>query len=210
MTISPSEVLLAGQVKLWRRYFSVEKSLEYFDQLKQISTLKQGYVKIYGKTYPTPRLESFHAYETVSYTYSGQQMQSAPLADLLAILLRETAVITEKQFNCALVNFYRDGNDSNGWHADDEKELGKNPIIASLSFGATRKFKLRNNATGTVIDLQLEDGDLLLMDDKMQVEWKHCIPKEPRILDSRINITFRNILPIQNKLSEGGKVNDNK
>ncbi|MFN5637258.1 MAG: alpha-ketoglutarate-dependent dioxygenase AlkB family protein, partial [Flavobacteriales bacterium] len=96
-------------------------------------------------------------------------------------------------FNSALVNVYRNGFDSNGWHADDEKELGPNPIIGSVSFGSTRTFVLKHNTTKKTLRIPLCDGDVLWMGPSIQVEWKHCIPKQPKTTDPRINVTFRTL-----------------
>ena len=95
------------------------------------------------------------------------------------------------KFNSVLANLYRDGSDSNGWHSDNEKELGENPIIASLSLGASRKFKLRNNRNGERIDLILENGSLLIMAGSTQTYWKHTVPKTRQNVFPRINLTYR-------------------
>ncbi len=95
------------------------------------------------------------------------------------------------ELNSALCNWYRNGEDSNGWHSDNEPELGQNPTILSLSFGATRKFQLKNRETGELINLSLEEGSLLIMFGESQKQWKHQIPKQRRVLDDRVNITLR-------------------
>ena len=95
------------------------------------------------------------------------------------------------KFNSVLANLYRDGSDSNGWHSDNEKELGENPIIASLSLGASRKFKLRNNRNGENVDLILENGSLLIMAGSTQAYWKHAVPKTKQNVFPRINLTYR-------------------
>ena len=103
-------------------------------------------------------------------------------------------MITGHSFNCVLINLYRNGQDSNGWHADNEKELGENPIIASVSFGATRTFKLRSMEGTEKYSVALRAGSLLLMGKQIQYQFKHCIPKEPKITKPRVNLTFRTIL----------------
>ena len=95
------------------------------------------------------------------------------------------------RFNSALLNRYRDGSDSVSWHRDDEPELGRNPTIGSVSFGATRRFKIRDLATKETHDLDLVDGSLLVMRGASQREWEHCIPKTKRPVGERINLTFR-------------------
>lgn len=98
------------------------------------------------------------------------------------------------QFNSVLANLYRDGKDSNGWHADNEKELGKNPIIASLSFGSERRFDLKHQLTKKKISFDLKNGALLIMGGEMQHFWKHQIAKSSKISEQRINLTFRRII----------------
>jgi alkylated DNA repair dioxygenase AlkB len=93
-----------------------------------------------------------------------------------------------------LLNYYRGGADSMGWHADDERELGQNPIIASLSLGAARRFKLRHNTNGQKLDIELPPGSLLIMAGAMQHHWQHALPKTARPTLPRLNLTFRHIL----------------
>jgi len=94
-----------------------------------------------------------------------------------------------------LGNWYRDGQDSMGWHADNEKVLGPNPWIASLSLGATRLFKLRHNRTGQSIDVPLTAGGLLIMGGSLQHHWRHCVPKSRTATGPRVNLTFRHVYP---------------
>jgi alkylated DNA repair dioxygenase AlkB len=104
---------------------------------------------------------------------------------------RKIEPLVSINFNSVLLNLYRDGNDSISWHSDTEKELGKNPIIASVNFGETRTFQLKHMNTGERIDLQLEHGSLLIMGGAMQHYWQHQVPKTKKIIDKRINLTFR-------------------
>jgi alkylated DNA repair dioxygenase AlkB len=98
---------------------------------------------------------------------------------------------TAVSYNSCLANLYRDGNDSVSWHADDETELGPNPTIASLSFGAPRIFKLKHRASGATFDYELLPGSLLVMYGRCQDDWVHAIPKRARVAGPRINLTFR-------------------
>jgi alkylated DNA repair dioxygenase AlkB len=103
--------------------------------------------------------------------------------------------ILDEQFNSGLVNFYRNGDDSMGWHADDERELGPNPIIASANFGATRKMKFKELGGGQrKIDVILDHGDILVMGGALQHHWQHMVPKQDNVKEPRLNITFRNII----------------
>ena len=114
--------------------------------------------------------------------------------ETLSEIKKKVEKISESSFNACLANLYRDGKDSNGWHADNEKELGKNPIIASLSFGATRTFKLKHLQTNEKIDIELTTGSLLIMGGEMQHYWKHQIPKTKKFKAPRINLTFRKLI----------------
>jgi alkylated DNA repair dioxygenase AlkB len=102
-------------------------------------------------------------------------------------------ILTQHRFNSVLANLYRDGNDSMGWHVDKEKELGRNPFIASLSLGAQRVFKLRHTKIGKGLDLTLSHGSLLLVGGRLQHAWRHCLPKMKHIETPRINLTFRRL-----------------
>ena len=154
----------------------------------------QGKVTIFGKTHPTPRLESLHVVNGKSYHYSGNTLISHPFTPELDELKKKIETVSGESFNCVLANLYRDGKDSNGWHADNERELGSNPIIASISLGAERRFDLKHSRTGRLKQLILPHGSLLVMGGSMQHHWKHCIAKSKKVLDSRINLTFRTLV----------------
>ena len=143
--------------------------------------------------YKIPRLESYHSTDKTSYTYSGKTLSTHPMDQQLIVLKNSIEAITNQSFNSVLINFYRDGNDSNGWHADNEKELGTNPLIASLSLGATRRFHLKHQVSGEKLEFELDHGSLLIMGGELQHFWKHRIPKQVKIKEGRINLTFRMI-----------------
>jgi alkylated DNA repair dioxygenase AlkB len=150
--------------------------------------------RIFGKTVNTPRLEAYFATEGERYSYSGKTLIVQPFDELLVQLKQRIEQIANAEFNAVLINYYRDGNDSNGWHADDEKELGKNPIIASLSLGTTRRFDFKHNTLLEKHQLELTSGSLLIMSGEMQHHWKHQIAKTKRVQSGRINLTFRKII----------------
>lgn len=174
-------------------FFDENDAIYYFNELWNTIDFQQNEIKIFGKTFPTPRLESFHSKENKYYSYSGIKLPSKPFNVTLEKLLENVEQATKSKFNCILINLYRDGSDSNGWHADNEKELGPNPIIASLSFGATRRFDLRNNLTTEKYSINLNSGDLLWMDNRIQNNYKHQIAKTKKVSEPRINLTFRYI-----------------
>lgn len=150
--------------------------------------------RIFGKTVNTPRLEAYFATEGERYSYSGKTLIVQPFDELLLQLKQRIEQIANAEFNAVLINYYRDGNDSNGWHADDEKELGKNPVIASLSLGTTRRFDFKHNTLLEKHQLDLTSGSLLIMSGEMQHHWKHQIAKTKRVQSGRINLTFRKII----------------
>jgi alkylated DNA repair dioxygenase AlkB len=153
----------------------------------------QGTIKLFAKTHSIPRLEAFFAIEKRIYSYSGVDLQTHDFTKELLVLKEQIEKICGEKFNCVLVNLYRNGQDSNGWHADDELALGKNPIIASLSLGATRRFDLKHNLTKEKISYDLTSGSLLVMKGAIQHYWKHQIAKNKKVNDPRINLTFRYI-----------------
>jgi alkylated DNA repair dioxygenase AlkB len=182
-----------GGLIYFPKFFDENEAIYYFNELWNIIDFQQNEIKIFGKTFPTPRLESFHSKENKYYSYSGIKLPSKPFNVTLEKLLENVEQATKSKFNCILINLYRDGSDSNGWHADNEKELGPNPIIASLSFGATRRFDLRNNLTTEKYSINLNSGDLLWMDNRIQNNYKHQIAKTKKVSEPRINLTFRYI-----------------
>lgn len=154
---------------------------------------ESGEIKIFGKIYLTPRLEAFYAENGLHYSYSGKKLKTNSFTpDLLEIKNR-----LEQEFdldlNSVLANLYRDGKDSNGWHADNEKELGKNPVIVSLSFGLERRFDLKHTMTKEKRSFDLKNGSLLIMGGEMQHFWKHQIAKTKKADGPRVNLTFRKV-----------------
>jgi alkylated DNA repair dioxygenase AlkB len=165
----------------------------YYELLKEIAW-QQDNITVYGKTHPQPRLTALYGNDGKPYSYSNITMQPKPWNSLLQKIKYYIEASTECQFTTVLLNQYRDGKDSNGWHADNEKELGTNPIIASLSLGAERVFQLKHNTISEAKkNIILEHGSLLLMKGSTQHFWKHQIPKTTKPIGNRINLTFRSI-----------------
>lgn len=173
-------------------YFSTEEATMLFDTLQKEIPWQQDDIKVYGKVYPQPRLTALFGNEGKSYSYSNITMHPHKWSPLLMSIKEKVEKATEAIYSTVLLNYYRDGKDSNGWHADNEKELGTNPIIASLSFGAERMFQLKHNAIpNQKINIPLAHGSLLVMKGTTQHFWKHQIPKTTRPIGPRINLTFR-------------------
>ncbi|KAB1156533.1 alpha-ketoglutarate-dependent dioxygenase AlkB family protein [Flavobacterium luteum] len=151
-------------------------------------------ITVYGKTHLQPRLTALYGNEGKPYSYSNIKMQPHNWTVLLQKIKFYVEEPANVNFTSVLINQYRNGNDSNGWHADNEKELGLNPVIASLSFGAERTFQLKHNTDKSLKkNIVLEHGSLLLMKGTTQHFWKHQIPKTAKPVGSRINLTFREI-----------------
>jgi alkylated DNA repair dioxygenase AlkB len=146
-------------------------------------------VVVCGKRHLQPRLTAW--YGEASYTYSGLTLQPLPLTPLLEQLRTAVEQATGRRYNSVLLNYYRDGADSMGMHSDDEPELGPQPVIASLSYGATRTFILRHKRSKRTVKLDLTDGSLLLMAGTLQAHWQHGINKTAKLVGPRLNLTFR-------------------
>lgn len=149
-------------------------------------------VTVFGKRHLQPRLVAW--YGEASYTYSGLRLEPLPWTALLASLRDAVEEACGTRFNSVLLNRYRDGRDSMGMHSDDEPELGARPVIASLSYGATRRFALRHKRNKQTLSLDLHDGSLLLMRGETQRNWLHGINKSARSLGERVNLTFRYVV----------------
>lgn len=156
---------------------------------------RQEAVTIYGKQYQQPRLVALYGDAGRQYDYSGIRMYPLPWTDLLREIKRQIEECTDHRFNAVFLNLYRDHNDSMGFHSDDEKELGRDPVIASLTFGATRIFRMKHKTDRAlgVQKIALESGTVLLMKGATQHHWKHGINKQTEPRGPRVNLTFRTI-----------------
>jgi alkylated DNA repair dioxygenase AlkB len=152
---------------------------------------REDFINIMGKRIPIPRLQNWFGDPGTSYTYSRICLPAIKFPVWMEVLLRDVEVETGCRFNRALVNYYRDGNDSVDWHADDESELGVEPVIASVSLGASREFQLRHNATREKVKILLPHGSLLLMSGGIQEHWQHRLAKVKQLDEPRVNFTFR-------------------
>ena len=173
--------------------------LSYPEMLQRLtveSEWRQESVRIYGKVMPQPRLVAWYGDSGQVYKYSGIRLVALPWTKLLSELRETIERITTAEFNSVFMNLYRDHNDAMGFHSDDEKELGPDPTIASVSFGATRAFIMKHKTRDDLSSLRipLESGSVLLMRGKTQRFWKHGILKERRPCGPRVNLTFRRIL----------------
>jgi len=152
---------------------------------------RQERIRTPGGWVDQPRLTAWQGDEGAVYVYSGIRNVPHPWTATVAELRDAISALCGVRFNSVLLNRYRTGTDSMGWHADHEPELGPQPVIASLSLGATRRFDLRHNATGVVRSFRLASGSLLVMQGMTQAQWRHRVPKEPAVCGERVNLTFR-------------------
>ncbi|MFI0491139.1 alpha-ketoglutarate-dependent dioxygenase AlkB family protein [Flavobacterium sp.] len=181
-----------AEIIYYPQFFDKKVADTIFNQLKNEIPWQQDNIQVFGKTHPQPRLTALLGNEGKPYSYSNIKMQPHPWNLLLQKIKTNVESITDFNFTTVLLNLYRDGKDSNGWHADNEKELGINPIIASVSFGAERVFQLKHNSIkDQKKSILLEHGSLLIMKGTTQHFWKHQIPKTSKPIGSRINLTFR-------------------
>jgi alkylated DNA repair dioxygenase AlkB len=181
-----------AEIIYYAHFFEKKEADAIFDELTKEIPWQQDDIKVFGKIHPQPRLTALFGNEGKPYSYSNIKMQPHPWSLLLQKIKSHIESVTNTNFTTVLLNLYRDGKDSNGWHADNEKELGTNPVIASLSFGAERTFQLKHNTDKTQKkNIILEHGSLLLMKGTTQHFWKHQIPKTSKSIGSRINLTFR-------------------
>lgn len=179
------------------KFFSKIASDSYFVTLKNETNWQHDTIKVYGKTYPQPRLTALFGESNQPYSYSNIKMYPEPFTPTLKTIQNQIEAIAEHKFNTVLLNLYRNGNDSNGWHADNEKELGENPIIASVSFGEARPFHFKHRTLKEQrYKLTLEHGSLLIMKGEMQKYWLHQIAKTKKRIQPRINLTFRQLITV--------------
>lgn len=176
---------------------SIEASLLLETLLADIPW-RQEHLRIAGKLRAIPRLQCWMGDSASEYGYSGVRLTPCPWHASVGDIRDRIAQLSGSCFNSVLINLYRDGQDSVAWHADDEAELGTEPVIASLSLGAQRVFQLKQKQLSPAkkYQLQLQHGSLLLMGGKMQQHWLHQLPKEKGLLKPRINLTFRNIVGV--------------
>jgi alkylated DNA repair dioxygenase AlkB len=183
--------LTDAEIEYYPDFFSLVKANELFLKLQNEIPWQQDSITVYGKNHLQPRLTALYGNEGKPYGYSNIIMQPHPWTPLIIYIKEEVEKICNENFSTVLLNNYRNGQDSNGWHADNEKELGRNPVIASVSFGAERVLQLKHNTLELKQNIVLQNGSLLIMRGTTQHFWKHQIPKTKKEIDPRINLTFR-------------------
>lgn len=182
-----------GSALLFPEFLSEEHADNAFKELLRSHSWEQQTLHMYGSFVDEPRLSSWHS-DGQTYSYSGRARTAQPWTPLLLDIRRQCEKETNHTFNGVLVNYYRDGNDHLGWHSDDEAINGSEPLIASISLGAERRFDMRHRESGEVVSTPLRHGSLLVMSGLSQRCWEHRIPKNPRLAEARINLTYRRLL----------------
>ena len=183
-----------GRVDYYGKIITNVEANLYFEILLQNIVWKNDEAIILGKHIITKRKTAWYGDSDYLYTYSNTTRRALPWTSELRDLKQLVEKLTETKFNSCLLNLYHNGNEGLAWHSDDEKVLRRNGTIASLSFGAERKFSLKHKKTKQKISIVLEHGSLLVMKDETQVYWLHSLPKTKKIVMSRINLTFREII----------------
>ena len=155
---------------------------------------RQDKITMFGQTHDVPRLNAWYGDADCSYSWSGITMTPNPWNSTLRDIREKVNGVASEQFNCVLAYFYRDGNDKVDWHADDEEVLGQAPVIASVSLGATRKFRIsRKDRSEKATDIFLRSGDVLVMRGLTQLLWEHEVPRSKKVREPRVNLTFRKV-----------------
>jgi alkylated DNA repair dioxygenase AlkB len=183
-----------GEFIYFPNFFSKSESDFFLKALSEKVLWKQESMNMYGKKIDFPRLTAWYGNNDKPYSFSGITLSPNPWNEEIIAIKNKIEPESNVIFNSVLLNRYRSGSDSISWHTDAEKELGENPVIASANFGETRKFQLRHSITKEKLEIELKHGSLLIMQGELQHFWQHQVPKSPKPLKERINLTFRVIL----------------
>ena len=184
-----------GKLHYYPHFLVPKIADKIYQQLETQLEWREETLKFMGRQVIAPRLVCWYGDQNAVYCYSGITHQPLQWIPVLNQIKQQIHQFSGLDFNSVLANLYRSGQDSMGWHADKEKQLGTNPAIASLSLGAERLFKLRHRKKHQTVDINLGHGSLLIMAGNLQHHWRHCLPKTRRPVTRRINLTFRLITP---------------
>ena len=187
--------LAEADVKYYSRAIATDSANHYFHVLKQELPWRQDAIRLFGKSIDIPRLQSWHGDPQCTYTYSNLTLKPNPWTDSLQRLKALCETLSNTSFNCVLANWYRDGNDSMSFHADDEADLGINPTIASVTLGEARPFVFKHKESKATYTQVLEHGSVLIMAGTTQSHYLHGIAKTAKPIGGRINLTFRHLIP---------------
>jgi alkylated DNA repair dioxygenase AlkB len=180
-----------GELVYYPQFFSLQEATSYLQVLIEKIAWQQERMKMYGKEVLFPRLMAWYGDAGSTYAFSGNTYTPQDWTNELLQIKERIEPEAGVRFNSVLLNRYRNGKDSMGWHADDEPALGLNPVIASVNLGASRRFMLRHPQAGLKYELELQHGSLLIMKGALQHHWQHQVPKTTKVSGERINLTFR-------------------
>jgi alkylated DNA repair dioxygenase AlkB len=183
-----------GWIDYFPRALSTARADQLFEILLRGLDWAERSIMLYGREVLQPRLVAFYGDPGEAYRYSGKTLKAAGWPKALVEIGHQVDQLAGHEFNCVLCNLYRDGNDSMGWHADDEPELGEEPVIASVSLGGERRFVLKRRRDGERHEMKPAHGSVLIMRGQLQQHWVHQVPRTRKSVDARINLTFRKIL----------------
>ena len=192
----PNKLEGGGGLRYWPSCWAPPEANRVFAKLRASVPWEQGTVKLFGRQIDEPRLSVWFGDPEASYRYSGVTRKPVPFSEQILQIKRSVEASSGHSFNSCLANLYRHGRDSMGWHADDEAELGPSPVIASVSFGEPRRFRLKQRDGLGRESLVLAHGSLLVMEAGTQAHWKHSIAKTSKEIGERINLTFRFFHPL--------------
>jgi alkylated DNA repair dioxygenase AlkB len=180
-----------GLVEYLPLLFSPLESESLFRELLETTPWEEDEVVLFGQRRKLSRKVAWMGDAGFTYSYSGTSKTASRWTPPLILVKERVELRTDHRFNSCLLNLYHDGSEGMGWHSDDEKTLGRNPVIASVSFGAERIFKLKHRKSKEVVSVLLEQGSLLVMKGETQHHWVHTMPKTKKVSTPRINLTFR-------------------
>lgn len=194
--LSGSISLPDAAITLHQTFIPAPQADKLLSEIIETTPWRQDHLSFGGKKVLIPRLQAWMGDASSKYGYSGLELNPLPWSDILYKLKEAIETIANTDFNSVLLNYYRDGHDSVAWHSDDEKELGNDPIVASLSLGVSRRFELKHRHKKPIIKFkcQLDHGSLLIMGSGLQSNWHHQVPKQKEISQARVNLTFRKII----------------
>jgi alkylated DNA repair dioxygenase AlkB len=182
-----------GEIAYISNFLSDKEASFFYNHFLDHIKWQSDTIKIFGKVHSIPRLQAWYGDKEARYSYSNIDLNPNPWTKELIKLREAMKEHTDEMFNSVLLNLYRTGKDSNGWHSDDEKELGPEPVIASITLGQERVFHMKHKKLPLKKSFLLEHGSLLIMKGSTQSNWKHQIPKTAKKVNPRINLTFRRI-----------------
>jgi alkylated DNA repair dioxygenase AlkB len=183
-----------GKVHYYPTFLSILEAKQLQEKFTHSIPWESDVVQLFGKTISMRRKMAWFAEDKRAYSYAGSIKMSNPWTNELLDLKTRIETHLKLPFNGCLLNFYHDGTDGMGWHADDEKSIQPNSCIASISLGASRHFDFKHRQTGQKVRIQLQTGSLLVMQDETQQHWLHALPKTTKVQAPRVNLTFRQMI----------------